>query len=64
MNKKSITSEDFDKGIELFLKILAAQPGMFRADQGVGTANGQQLADMAGHFSLSYNKFKAMHGVD
>jgi len=59
MNEQKITQTELDEGIELFLKILAAQPAMFKAEAGVHDVRGKALADMAMHFALQYKKLKS-----
>jgi|GEM_PF-3345605 len=62
MNEK-ISSEDFDKGVNLFVEILKAQPGLLKLEAGVNDIKGQELANMAVAFSRKYNELKAKHAL-
>jgi len=57
------TKNDFDQGVELFIEILKAQPGLLKADA-IGTNSGRNLAEMAAEFSLQYNDLTQKHCRD
>jgi len=62
MTTPKITYQEFDEGIEMFLKILNAQPDLIKLSPNVNN-EGEFLADMAVAFSLRYKALKAENGL-
>jgi len=61
MEDPKTTRHDFDLGVDLFLKVLTAQPGLLKLEPGAHQVKGQQLANMAVAFSMEYYRLKHQH---
>jgi len=59
MKEQKIQSSDFDKGVRLFVEILAAQPGLISLGQGASDIKGQQLATMAVEFAKKFTLLRS-----